>query len=419
MTTRRLSHWRAHTLALLVAGLCCDSEDSGGGCTADGNAIDPVGETPAERVEVDGIRIWRSRWDNPVIGAASYEMPTGSVEGYAIRQGSAWEYNKFDLELSVEDADPTHRLYTWPSFAGTYGDNETSFPFESYGMKLEPMDAGDPLSSISTATAIHDTWNNPELVLEDPLGNVEGRFQLDPNVGLVPLRVVVLFGDGLTTDTFAGPPLSSSWFSVHSARVLFDDLWQGSKFTNTMAPFFPDNVITEWIRRPGAGMIANDPVAGGGRHLQPDRVLDQCDVQFRMVSFHTCEVPPEILYDDACGSELQQTGHVNTVRSFVDNNCDVPTDTPKVIFLGSLGGSNCLQGTLNGAFFGDDVLITHLFAGKTTLPHELGHLVGLNHVDTTDNLMAPGQGVDLSADQCETANARARDFQADFWGPSQ
>ena len=411
MEERRPPQFRLRAIAILLGGICCDSGDGPAGCTADNNAIDPVAQTPSDRVEVGGTQIWRVRWDNPVVGA-QYELPS---IGYAIRQGYAWHYNKFDLELDVDDADPAHRLYTWPSFAGTYGDDEDMFQFESHGMKLEPMVDGEALSSIATASGIHDAWNGPELLLEDPLGNTEGRFQLDPAVGLVPLRVVVLHGGPLTAPGFFGPALSAGWLSHNSAELLIDDRWEGTKLTNTMAPYFPDFVETEWTHRPGTGQVASAPIAGGGRHMQPDRVFDQCDVQFRMLSYHTCQVPPDILYDSQCLGSLGQTGHANTVRNYVAENCDVPSDVAKVIFVGSLAGSNCFDGTLNGAQVRNDVLITNMFAGKTTLAHELGHLVGLNHTKTSGNLMAPGSGIVLDEEECSTANAVAHTMQAAYW----
>lgn len=128
--------------------------------------------------------------------------------------------------------------------------------------------------------------------------------------------------------------------------------------------------------------------AGAGRFLQPDRVLDQCDAQFRMVSYHTCEVPPEILYGDGCGA-LADTGQFNTMRTWVNDHCDVPDDVPRVIFLGSLGAGSCPGGVTKGSQHHGDVAISYLFADKKTLPHELGHLLGLGHVTDSNNLMIP------------------------------
>lgn len=389
-------------------------------CDADDNGVDPQGNTPYERAEVDGVKIWRVKWDNPVVGAL-YDLPSGQVSGFAQRIPAGWEYNKFDLRLDVDDADGPHSLYTWPEHLGIYGDDESRFFYSSHGMKLEPMTANNPMSSISTAVGMEDDWQfSPGWqVHEDLLGNTEGRFQLDPDVALVPLRVVVLHGQGLQSPGFNGPPLAPGWLSHSSAKLLFDDAWRGDKSINNTSPFYPDNVVTVWSHQPGQGAVADSPTSGGGRHLQPDRIFDQCDTQFRMVSYHQCEVPPEILYDDKCGGPLAQTGHVNAVRSFVDKNCDVPGDGPKVIFVGSLGASNCLEGKLQGAQFGDDVLIANQFADKTTLSHELGHLLGLEHTGDSNNLMGPGQGVDLSGEtQCGKVNDVGGNYQVDYWPDS-
>lgn len=409
-----MSKFKAQASAL--AWLACAVSIGCGG--ADDNAIDPAGETPFDRVEIDGVKVWRVKWDNPAVGTV-YELPS---IGYAIRNGLAWEYNKFDLEVEINDSDGPDRHYTFPSFIGTFGDDETSFNFEARGTKLDPMVDGDPFSSMTTAVGYHDTYNAPELVLEDPLGNTEGRFQLDPAVGLAPLRVVVLHGDELKTPIFFGPALSPGWFSRKWNELLFDDMWRASKHINTNQPISPDNVISEWTHQPGSGHVAN-PLGGGGRYIQPDRILDQCDVQFRMVSYHSCEVPPEILYNGECESSLGQYLHANSVRSYVANNCDVPGDIPWVMFVGSLGAGSCVSGTLQGAQDGGDVWIANSHAGRTTLAHELGHLVGLapgnNHPSDPNNLMGPGgQGLELDAEQCETANSRAKELQKKYWTQS-
>jgi len=384
------------------------------GCDGDENGIDPKGGTPFDQVEVDGVKIYRVKWDNPVVGAL-YELPS---IGYAQTNGFHWEYNKFDLELEVDDADQQHRLYTWPETAGVYGDDESSFFFEGHGMKLDPMTFWDPMSSISTAEGMEDPYNGPELPYKDAAGRSEGRFQLDPSVGLVPLRVVVLHGDGLSVPTFNPPAIPQGWLSEDSARLLFDDMWKGAKSINTNQPYSPDNVLTSWTHHPGAGMVAAG-TAGAGRFLQPDRVLDQCDAQFRMVSYHTCEVPPEILYGDGCGA-LADTGQFNTMRTWVNDHCDVPDDVPRVIFLGSLGAGSCPGGVTKGSQHHGDVAISYLFADKKTLPHELGHLLGLGHVTDSNNLMGPGStGIALNAEQCPKVNEQAKKQQLKFWPESQ
>ena len=84
-------------------------------CTLDNNGIDPAGTTPGVIVEAGGESIWQVKIDNPPIGS----LFTLKDSTYAIRQDWAWEYDKFDLELEVNDADGQHRMYAWPEHWGT------------------------------------------------------------------------------------------------------------------------------------------------------------------------------------------------------------------------------------------------------------------------------------------------------------
>jgi hypothetical protein len=391
-----------------AAALLATSLLAGCNFELDDNALDPQGGRSISK-DAGPDKVWRVRWDNPPIGSL-YQMPS---IGFAKRVTAGWEYNKFDLEAEVTDADGKHRLYTWPDEFGTYGDDEGSFFFETHGTKLLPMVPGDATSSITTARALYDTYNAPEQVYQDPLGNTEGRFQLDPAVGLVPLRVIVLDGPGLAPEFPLA--LSPGWLSKASAELLFDDRWAGAKGKNTQPGYSPDNVVTGWTHRPGIDAVAESATSGGGWYLQPDRVLDRCDAQVRMVSYHKCTVPADIVFTDECGTSLGQTAHLRAIKDAILEGCGVPDDMTWVVFAGSLSSGNCFGGTLQGAELDGDAYIALQGAGKSTLSHELGHVLGLNHNSISGNLMAPGSGIALTDDQCTTVNARAHDLQAAYW----
>ncbi len=377
------------------------------GLELDNQGIDPAGTTPGVVVEQDGQSIWRVKIDNPPIGS----LFTLYDQMYAERSDWAWEYYQFDLELEVNDAVGQYRLLTWPEQSGFYGNDEDKFFFEGHGIKLAPGIEGDPLATASTARAYY-TWYGAELLFEDPLGLSEGRFELDPAVALVPLHVVVLHGEGLEDGLFVGSDLDPQWISENDTTALFDDEWVADEYPS------PDSVVSEWRIRPGTGYVAGFPAPGSGRWFQPDRIFEQCDVQFRQVSYHSCAAPPEILYDSECNGEIGSTGHVNTVNIHVDNECGVPNDgIPRVIFVGSLGGNNCVPGVVQGAHKDDNVFITNMFADQNTLAHELGHILGLFHTDAPGNLMQEaGVDTDLIEDgQCQTVHDKAEAYQQKYW----
>jgi len=382
--------------------------------------VDPKGSTPAVAVETEAETVWQVQWDNPVVGGL-YDLPYGEINGFAKRVDPHWEYNKFDLEMEVSDADGTRRLYTWPEFYGTYGDDELSFPFEAHGMKLLPGVDGDPFANLSQAVAYAKQWNLPELPVQDALGNSVGQFRLDPAVGLVPLRVVVAHGAGLSAPGFSPPAMSPGWFPSKDAEVLFDDGWVGDKFTNTEPGLSPDHVVTSWKNFPGSGQVAKSATSGSGTHLQPDRIFDECGVQFRMVSFDQCEVPADLLYQDVCPGGFEATAQITGLRNYVHDECGVPEDgTPVVIFTGSLSRTDCVN-QIRGGEFNGTVAVSRLATDKKTLAHELGHVLNLADILSpgTGNLMSYDfNAIDLTQEQCQTANAAAKKHQVEYWPDS-
>src|SRR5207244_5142843 len=112
--------------------------------------------------------------------------------------------------------------------------------------------------------------------------------------------------------------------------------------------------------------------------------FDQCNIQFRMVSFRTCTVPDDVFdnldKDNACNPDFQ----ARKVNRALENCAELPHDgIPKVIFMGSLTarglGFHCAQGDIAGAQEGEFVYMTYEGRDPNTLAHELGHLLGLNH----------------------------------------
>jgi Metallo-peptidase family M12B Reprolysin-like len=99
---------------------------------------------------------------------------------------------------------------------------------------------------------------------------------------------------------------------------------------------------------------------------------------------------------------------------------------PQLIFSGNLVQDICAANTLGGEKEFSSIITREGSKLKTTIAHELGHQLGLNHVDTdvegcpSGNLMCPIENMvnpttKLETAQCTQARKAAKSFQAAKW----
>jgi hypothetical protein len=163
-----------------------------------------------------------------------------------------------------------------------------------------------------------------------------GRFQLGSKVSLVPLHVVVLAPE-------SNPYFPFDWFTKEDAAFLFDDSWSGDKSTVTKPAESPHDVVTSWSQK--VDCISSWCQTWLANVIQPDRVFDQCDIQFRMVSFTQCVVRNDVFdsldQKNPCNPDLQAARVNAALADCFELQELFKYGIPKVIFMGSLVRRDC------------------------------------------------------------------------------
>jgi hypothetical protein len=384
--------------------------------------IGPSKDTPAKEVNaLDLGNIWVSRWDNPPIDGTLNYLQNQAAE----RKQDAWSYDLFDLEVKTDGAinnlhqNETKFLYAWPIAPGKQLGKALNW--ETHGVRLSARISGNPLEGVTTLQMLRDNSdpNIGKLAYGKPI-----HFQLDKNVALVPLHVIVLAPDTGT--------VSADWFTDALADVLLDDTWQGDKLTVTNPQESPHQVITNWNAKTDCTASYCKPISA----IQPDRIFDQCDIQFRKVSFHLCMVPEDTFFNSfpsnstgVCSPDAQAFKIFKALDACpgVGGPNGISNDgVPQLIFTGNLVQDICAANTLGGEKDFSSIITREGSKLKTTIAHELGHQLGLNHVDTdvegcpSGNLMCPIENMvnpttKLETMQCTQARKAAKSFQAAKW----
>jgi hypothetical protein len=388
--------------------------------------VTPTPETPVKVVQAGstGSR-FLSRWDNPPMQG----IVTFQPDQFANRINDSWEYYKFDLWanengiINNPNIPETESLTTWPRLPGLEFGAGQPLTWEAHGTRLAPRLTGAPDEGLKTIHADRQNWNLPKL--PDP---AVGRVQLDPTVGLVPVRVIALYVPG-------SPDFDLGWFSKQQADVLLDDVWTADKTVVTNPNESPHEIIADWTwsapcPSPSCTVPQVQGPSGNKRNMLPDRIFDQCGVQFREVNFESCPVAEDVFFNQGdsktnpyvCNADVAFAHIRKAVEKCVDhittpNGGSFYTNAITLVVAGSLvdPNGNCFNDVLEGEKDGIVVATVRGLFSDTTLAHEFGHALGLGHTGSEsdcpdDNLMCPVAGMNqthLNAGQCTQAHSNA------------
>jgi hypothetical protein len=404
------------------------------------NGVDPLPGIGAQIVTQSGTQIWQTKRDNPPV----WSRMTLRARQYAVRGPllgagfcptfggctDAWEYDHFNLTaaqgpLGTQLGNP---LVTWPLGVGLYegADGTCStcegpeMPWEAHGLRLAPRLTGAPLEGVTEVQALRDDYDTAEAPEGTP-----GRFQLSPDVAVVPIRVIVM-------NPVSTPSFPVGWYSQDTVNVLFDDIWKADVVVNSEPSLSPDNVVGQWLDRTGC----NDSWCKSPKPIQPDTIFEKCNVQFRVLEYVTCTVPQnawnnEFTSGSQCNPDVQVNTRVNPAIAACLAEQDLFEFSGKtVVLLGSLVNPD--QDCANEALYGSAnvngsraYISIGALAGNLTkyvVAHELGHTLGLLDRNlqqcTGDNTLmcaGPGQQNDIIPPaSCNAVHGNAKSAQDNF-----
>lgn len=375
-------------LFFMLLPACDASSCNGGGGLDFDNDIDPIAGAPSTLLSMAGgdgkTAVWSVRWDNPPVQSTA----TLGATHAAVRSDSTWDYSRFDLTLD----DGALGLLPWPSAQGTWDKDNPQMPWEAHGLALAPRLTGAPGEGIATLQAYLQDANSGT-----PLPHLgTGRFQLASDVLIVPLNVVVTYPTSGPVATFP-----QGWLPERTVRALFDDAWLADKTILNNPNEHPHSVTAHWSTASNC-LDPNSTVCQVGQVALPDRVWDQCNIQFRLVSYvNSCPVPADAFDNLSLGGDCSGSAQVTKINNAV-KNCILNNGADNVVIVGSLNDKSYCPPLYGLSKKTGTMYLGAAFANfPFVLAHELGHK--LNLPDIGDDKTCGGTSLMCQAVEPQTA----------------
>jgi hypothetical protein len=360
-------------------------------------------------VGVDNPRLWTKFTLSSVGTKWNGAMPQ---ELFADEDAGGWKVRFFNMDLNVR---VTGGDTPGVSELGDKGADSFSGTLIPWPGRLGHWGAGDShqVTLVTGGLRVGRTSLDAQLLVEKPNQAWEEaafpvRVQLDPNVRLIPVQVLALYSPTRKPVTSREEQLAL-WdrFPTASGPVDVTDGQFGELTSSAWS-------LQNWI--PGG----EDGVTSVGGKYSPDDVFAGCGVQFRMVNYVEMQVDEEHLIPTRQDYIDGDTPLIETITQFKKSPDYMPealiaVSTPACRPPGiSSGGTQGEPGTAPPSL--GDTACADNTAGPAVLSHELGHVLGLQHIADLGNLMvpAPDTHAGLTQVQCDIARNRALAF-VPFW----
>jgi hypothetical protein len=342
------------------------------------------------------------------------------------------------------DPDEPKVLSTWPEQPGDYAPGGAFTPgspmfWEAHGLALPPrltntlIPAYQGIVSVQALRADEYFGPLPSPVQAYPYQYYSahenpGLFQLAPDTRLMPLKTVVLYVPG---DEIWG----QGWLPKRMLQAAFDDYWTGTKTIGEVG-------LGLWATQ-GEWQTGCDDCASA--FIQPDRVWDQCGIQFRVVKYHECPVSADVFWYNIAGLGIPSSQACDlykmheTVKTALAEcpGFDFEDGLRPILFKGNLVYENrlCQFGGNPIKVPGWTALADHWayirqYGGGLLIAHEIGHLLGLPDnnpcgephtlmcsTDPQHDLCAPSDTGQDACAACGTPRTVAKNQQDAYWGP--
>jgi hypothetical protein len=398
----------------------------------------------SSRVSPDDPTVLLSELDNPkIVGefelAEAFEGPMLMLKETAF----AWENFRFNLHSNMT-CSPTD-LFCVPDDSLTAGG--TKMPVTP----VLPVGVQPPFTLIGPGTQLpyeirgtsigHEPANVllRHTVAEGPIVTaISQKVALDPNTFLVPMNVIVV----IPSASFGIPRQRMQPFAREDIfRALFDDV---HTYEHLQAPGGVFEAHWNWLvharqvtKAPATAqhsmvyeMQYDSPSGEWSPYrftdlgIRPDDVFAQCGIQFRMADFAILDETDgrRVWMTEtgteggvpfcAGGSQFQIRAILSGFRSDAASQLDDPS-LPSLIVTFRLAHPDCLDGNLKGVSDGQSYVaigIDNNQLDDLTVPHELGHLLGLEHVESSRctgsqrELMCSGVSGSTHISGCELRN---------------
>ena len=417
-------------MALALGASACQTNEN---VAANGNADeDPI---------CDCIVVDR---DNPVLSEDVLLTNTPFGEQAKRLNDTKWGYTSFDTTLSVAGAtgfdlyfnghdsfSPSEKtgqglLDSWPTSNGAWipsSQQPASMPWEVHGVRV-----GQLISTV-TASKLRADW-------KATLASNATRLQLHPDVIVVPIQAILVLPKYGAASLEA---VMKATFGTPRQDLLWDDRWRAKRQRVTSGGLLKQ-VQGQWAHRTTQfkGRRWADPFT------LPDDIFNECNIQFRLVSFNELRVEKERFelkrLDGRaekllCDLAYEIRPRLNSLDASAKALPGVRGDLPRVIFNWTVQPTACNQltpvvdvacdpedsGCSDAGFLVVGLENLDVVNRDLVLSHELGHVLSMSHrpksecstekwlmCDTVGKL-APKIDFDLECDEARAWALKYRD----------